>query len=188
MTDEVVTQTADKEWDQVSKDREAQTRAGESDQPVVSEAGKAEAAPDPLDGLPEPTRKLIEGLQAKTANYDSRFQKMNQQLATANGTIGNLKQRLDESQVKLQKTDPVIAATEAQKKADEKTAAEARVAKRAAAREKLADVFEADVVDELMPADAKPAETQKSSDEIKKEAKPESKPDIQADPGAPDKN
>ena len=184
MTDEVKQPTkdeSDKLWDKVQQDRAASTPADE----VVVEAAKPGGAvvktDDPLGSLPEPTRKLIESLQAKTTEYDGRFQKMNQQLATAHGTIGNLKQRLDDSQIKLQTITPTIEAVAAENLVKEEAKAQAKAEKRKAARDKMADIFDADVVDELMPlVDAKPA----------KEVKPEIKPITEevVDPNAPDKD
>lgn len=154
---EPVGKTEDELWAQVNQDR-ASTRA-ESDEPIDLLAAPAAAAPvadeaDPLAALPEPTRKLIQGLDEKFKKADERIAILDRQLGTANGTIGNLKQRLDESQVKLRAIDPVIEATEAARKAAEAAAATEREQKRAQMREQFSEL--AEYVD-MAVADAKPA-------------------------------
>ena len=166
----------DKLWEQTGKDQ-ASTIAEEVVVPA-KEAPVADAA-DPMAGLPEPTRKLIEGLQTKTAEFDGRFRTVNQQLATAHGTIGNLKQRLDESQVRLQTMTPTIEAVEADKKAAAKAVADAKAQKRKALRERLSDLPDvAELMDEVLPADAEPAEVKAAKPpEVKTEIHTEIKPD-----------
>ncbi len=154
-------------WEQVQKDRSSTV----AEEVIVPEKLATDPA-DPLAGLPEPTRKLIEGLQSTVTDFDGRFKKVNQQLATAHGTIGNLKQKLDESQVNLQKIGPVIETVEADKKAAEKATADALAQKRKALREKLADFPDViEYLDAVLPADAEPAK------EVKAEPKPEPKPE-----------
>lgn len=157
MTDEA--KVADKEWDQVSKDRESQTRA--SDESVVVPEAEKEATvvaaveSDPLAGLPESTRNLIKGLEDRITTFD-------RQLGTANGTIGGLKQKLDESLAKLHKITPTVEAVAAEKavqaKAEAEVKAKSKEEHRAKAREKLGDFLEPEELDVLLPADAEPAE------------------------------
>ena len=180
--DEVKEPTEEELWATVQKDR-ASTPAEE---PLTEEPAKTEEA-DPLAGLPEPTRKLIEGLQTKAARFDeldARLRETNQKLATAHGTAGNLKQRLEETQARLEKVLPTIEAVEG----DRKAVADAKTVEHKAARDKarasLADILDPDVVDMILPADEKPAAEAKP--EPKSEPKPEVKPEPKPEPAAED--
>lgn len=168
----------DKLWDQAKKDRAATSDAS-VEQPTPSGAAatpapakKEPAAPapaaaapqpvsatpsdDPLSGLPEPTRKLIEGLQANDAARAAEQQKLRRELDTAHGTIGSLKQDLQKNREQLQPT--VDAVTAASKAADaEKLATERKRVE--AARAKLADLLDPEELDLLLPLPKeKPAE------------------------------
>jgi hypothetical protein len=119
-------------------------------------------ADDPLAGLPEPTRKLIQGLQAADTRRQQEMETMQHQLSTAHGTIGNLKQRLDESHQKITTITPVLDAVDADRKAAAQRVAVEKQAKVKAAREKLAtDLPEvAEILDLLLPEEtATPAPT-----------------------------
>lgn len=146
-------QTEDKLWEQVQQDRAGATTAESNQEPGAN----ADAA-DPLAGVPEETRKLIEGLKAKTEEQDKRLYDVGQKLATAHGTMGSMKQQLDESRKTLEKFAPVVATVEDQKKVAEQQAADEAIAKRKALREKLADFPDVlEYVDSVLPADVKPA-------------------------------
>lgn len=158
--------TDDELWEQVGKDRAATP----AEEVVVPD--ETDTAADPMAGLPEPTRKLIEGLQAKTTEQETRLHKVGQQLATAHGTMGSMKQQLDASRVALEKIAPTIASVEATNKAEADAKAAAKATRIKEAREKLNELPEiADYLDLVLPADAKPAMTEKPA-EVKAE-KPE---------------
>lgn len=168
----------DEAWNKVVKDRDASTRAdGEQpdtkaadagDKPVEKPAGDKPAdkaaEPDPYAGLPEPTRKLLEGLEAKVSKAEERANIFDRQLGTANGTIGGLKNQLDKSRAMLEALKPTVDSVEASKKADEERKAADKVARRKVHREKALDVLDQELVDEILPeivtppADAKPVE------------------------------
>lgn len=160
--------TPDQLWEQAQKDRKAEVK---DDKPEVEAKPEAAKEPDPLDGLPEPTRKLIEGLQARVNEYDGRLSKVGQQLATAHGTIGNLKQRLDASQADLGKIKPTVEAVEAQKKAEAEAKAAEKQAKKKELRENLSDLSDMLEYVDMEIADAKPAKPEQKPEE-KKETKP----------------
>ena len=144
--------TDDEGWDKVSKDREAATSAAEGGTPQGLDKPAAGAEPDPLDGLPEPTRKLIEGLQKTTTEQAERLKNANQQLARVNGTMGSMKQRLDESQAQLKKITPTVDAVQAQKEAEEKAKREAQLQKRKELRERLGDLPDVlEYIDSVIP-------------------------------------
>lgn len=169
MTEEVKQPTDDESWAQVIADRAA---APADDAPLVEEPVKVDPA-DPYAGLPEPTRKLIEGLQSSVNEQAGTLKKVNQALATAHGTIGNLKQRLDASQVQLQTIAPVVESVEAQKKAAEEAKLAEKAAKRKALRERLNDLPDvAELMDELLP-DEPPVVKPEPKVEVKPEIKPE---------------
>src|SRR3990167_8553508 len=101
--------TDEQAWDKVAKDRAATTAADAepvakpesgAEKDVVKDGAEKDST-DPYAGLPEPTRKLIEGLDTRLKETEGRFKEVNKKLATAHGTIGNLKQRLDASQETL---------------------------------------------------------------------------------------
>lgn len=173
MTTEVQQQTDDKLWEQVQQDRAGATQA----EPINAEPGAKGDAADPLAGVPDETRKLIEGLEAKMAERDQRLHTVGQQLATAHGTMGSMKQQLDESRELLKKIAPTVATVEAQKKADEQKAADDAIAKRKALREKLADFPEVlEYVDSVLPADVKPAAKVEEKPAVVEQAKVEEVP------------
>ena len=139
----------DQLWDQVGKDR-ASTPADDAIVPVTNEA-------DPLAGMPEPTRKLIESLNTKTTEQEKRLHDIGQKLATAHGTMGNMKQQLDASRDMLAKFTPVVQDVEARKKAEAETAAAAKATKLKEAREKISEYTElTEYLDLVIPADVKP--------------------------------
>lgn len=144
--------TEDELWAQVNQDRA--TRAADSDQIPPDQD---EAAKDPLAALPEETRKLIEGLDEKVRKSEEQVAILDRKFGTANGIIGNLKQRLDESQAKLKEVEPIIHATAAIKKADADAEAAEREAKRKAAREAVSELSPefVEYVD-MVVADVKP--------------------------------
>lgn len=142
-----------KDWDQVKQDR--QEGAPHTDaEPVV----EAQAA-DPLAGLPEPTRKLIEGLKKQVDDGEGRFKDMGQKLATAHGTIGNIKQRLDASQAEVQRIKPLIKTVEDAEKVKTDQAKQAKATAVTELRERLADFPDFLAYMDIIapPADAKPA-------------------------------
>jgi len=181
MTEEVkkeeVKQPTEKElWDKVAKDRAATPAADVEPKPeggVGKDAAKDAAdkdSSDPYAGLAEPTRKLIEGLDTRLKETEGRFTKVNKQLATANGTIGNLMQKFDASQAELARIAPTVAEVEARKKAEAEAAARAKAEKRKALRERLSDLPDvAELMDEVLPADAEPAAKAEPKAEPKKE-------------------
>ena len=180
MNDEVKQPTDEQSWDQVSKDRATATPAVEAPNTEIPSGRTAEA--DPLAGLPEPTRKLVEGLQAKTAEQEVRLRETNQKLSTAHGTMGSMRQQLEASRVALEKLTPTIEAVEAEKKARAKAEAEtlskARADHRMTAREKLGDFLDPEELDVLLPVDAEPAQREEPKTEpVKTEV---------VDPGQPD--
>lgn len=146
--------TEDELWVQVNQDRA--TRAAEGDQPVVADAPAEDT--DPLAAFPEPTRKLIQGLDEQVRKSNEQLAILDRKFGKANGIIGNLQQRLDESQAKLKAVDPIIEANEAAKKTEAEAAAAEREQKRKAARDEAMELAPAFVeyVD-LTLADAKPA-------------------------------
>ena len=158
---------ADALWDQAQKDR-ASTPA---DDAAPAQTAALETV-DPLAGLPEPTRKLIEQIQAKTAEQDKALKDAGQKLATAHGTIGNLSKKLDDSLRTLTQMKPAVEAVQAEAKAKAEADAVEREAKRKERRDRLADM--PDVLEELddIRADAKPAE-------VKVDSKPEPKPETE---------
>ncbi|CAB4145038.1 hypothetical protein UFOVP891_43 [uncultured Caudovirales phage] len=115
-------------WDRVQQDRTS-TIADEGDQA------------DPLAGLPEPTRKLIEGLTKTVQEQDGRLKEVGQKLATAHGTMGSMKQQLDVSRDLLQKLTPAAESINATRKAEEKAEQDAIAAEREAALEEVREVF-----------------------------------------------
>lgn len=165
MTDEV--KTEDELWTQVNQDRA--TRAdGEDAQALEAQKGEV----DPLSVLPEPTRKLIEGLDEKVKLANEQIGMLDRKLGTANGIIGGMKQRLDESQVKLKAIDPVIEATAAARKVEAEAQAAAREQKRSDMREQFPELAEyvESTVAELKPAIVNPAPNAKPAvgeDEVK---------------------
>ena len=175
---EEVKLTDDQAWERVQKDRAATQAADAVAEPAtVKTDGKETVRADPADpyaGLPEPTRKLLEGLDTRLKENEGRFKDVNKKLATAHGTIGNLKQRLDASQVELTRIAPTLEAVEAEKARVEKAAADAKVAKRKALRERLSDLPDvAELMDEVLPADAEPAVKVEPKAEPKKEPEKE---------------
>ena len=163
-------QSAEELWTQAAKDRSS-TQADET--PAPQETVKPEtpqATPeDPLASLPEPTRKLVEQIQAKTAEQDNALKEVGQKLARAHGTIGNLTKRLQDSLETLQKMQPTVAAVEARQKVDAEAAAMAKEEKKKQLREKLADIPDVlEYLDAVVP-DEKPA----AKPEIRPEPKPQ---------------
>ncbi len=162
--------TGDNElWDQVQKDRSATQAGDDPDAGAIAEAALSgeTVEDDPFAGLPEPTRKFMESLQAKITETDTRFESVSQQLARANGTIGNLKQRLDESQRKFTDLKPTIEAVEADQQAKEKARIADQARRRTELREKISEFPDiAEYLDLVAPADVQPAE-------VKPEVKPE---------------
>lgn len=155
-------------WAQAQKDH-ASTPAGES--VVVTEVAPKVApgaAPDPLAGLPESTRKLVEQIQAKTAEQDATLKAVGQKLATAHGTIGNLTKRLNDSLVTLNQMKPTIDAVEATKQIEAKALVATKAARRKELREQLSDFpVVIDYLDEMMPPEAEV--------KLEPEAKPEAR-------------
>lgn len=125
--------------------------------------GNAGGEPDPLQGLPEQTRKLLQGLDLKVRHQDEETKRIRQQLATAHGTIGNLKQRLDASQAMIGRITPTVDAVEAQKKADLDAARAAKEEKRKELREKLTDFPEFVEYLDMELADVKPVTAKESA-------------------------
>ncbi len=165
-------------WNQAQKDRASTQADGAGPdagtKQVAVQQGDGKTV-DPLAGLPEPTRKLIEQIQAKTVEQDKALKEAGQKLATAHGTIGNLSKKLDDSLVALTQMKPVLDAVQIEAKAKADTASAEREAKRKERRERLADL--PDVLEELddIRADAKPVVKQKPEAEVKPEVKPEAK-------------
>ena len=155
MTDEKKL-TDDELWEKTGKDIAA-TQAADEVVPVAET--KVSDVADRMAGMPEPTRKLIEGLEAKTVEQEKRLHTVGQQLAAAHGNMGHMKQLLDESRATLEKITPTVAAVEADRKAAAKVAADAKALKRTELREKLADLPDVvEYLDMVLPADAEPAE------------------------------
>jgi hypothetical protein len=164
-TDEV--KTDEDSWNQVSKDR---TSTPADDVIPTAES----AADDPLAGLPEPTRKLIEGLNAKTAEQEKRLHDVGQKLATAHGTMGSMKQQLDESRNLLAKFAPIAQDVEAKKKTEAEQKAAEKTVKLKAAREKISEYTDiTEYLDLVLPADVKPEDNAKP-EVVKAEVKPDS--------------
>ncbi len=170
-------ETPEQLWEKAKTERATEARAeappaeqkGEQQKP---EGEKPEsAAADPLAGLPEPTRKMLESMQAAQAAQEKLLKKQSQQLATANGTIGNLKQRLDESHTALKRFEPAAVAVETQAKAEADAKAKAKAEARKKAREKLADFLDEEELNVLLPADEEPA-AKPEKPEPKAEEKP----------------
>lgn len=151
---EQVKTTEDQLWEQVNQDRA--TRAAEEDQ-VIPNPAAASDANDPLAALPEPTRKLIQEMDEKLKTSGEQLAILDRKFGTANGIIGNLKQRLDESQAKLKEVEPIIHATAATRKAEAESEAAEREAKRKAAREAISELSPefVEYVD-MVVADVKP--------------------------------
>ena len=120
----------DQLWEQVNQDRA--TRAAGEDQVIPNPEAASEAS-DPLAALPEDTRKIIKELDEKVKKSDEQLAILDRKFGTANGIIGNLKQRLDESQAKLKEVEPIIHASAATRKAEAEAEAAEREAKRKAA-------------------------------------------------------
>ena len=118
-------------WDQVQADR-ALTQA---DDAVEGQAGE-----DPLAGLPEPTRKLIEQIQAKTVEQDANLKDVGQKLARAHGTIGNLTKQLGDSLKTLTQMKPAIDAVQAKEQAEADAKQAEKLARKTQLREELADI------------------------------------------------
>lgn len=147
--------SADELWSQAAKDRNTDAPNTDVSPAVEIPEGAAEPAaqamddaPDPLAGLPEPTRKLIESLQTTVAEQGNRFKEVGQQLAKAHGTIGSLKQQLDASR-------PTLDELAEQRRTREEAAAAEKASKRDTLRSEIPEDF-AEYVD-LMIADVQPA-------------------------------
>lgn len=160
-------QTEDKDWAKVQQD--ALTQA--SEEAAETPAGEQKAV-DPLADLPEPTRKLVESLDATVKEQAARLHEVGQKLATAHGMMGSMKQRLDASQAELQKIAPTMAAVEAQTKAAEQAKAADIAKRRDLLRSKVKeypDILGEGVpedeldsyLDAVLPADVKPVEAAK---------------------------
>jgi hypothetical protein len=188
-----VSVNADELWNQVEKDRstiadDQDTQSIAKDEvktdEQVNEAPKAKPevtnSDDPLSSLPEPTRKLIEQIQAKSAEQDKLLREAGQKLATAHGTIGNLNQKLDESLRTLNQVKPMLDAVTEKEAAKEKAELDAKAAenaeKRRALRENLEGTDVAEYLDMVL-ADVKPKE--EPAKPIQTEAKPEVPPQVQ---------
>lgn len=155
MNEEQVTPVPDDElWNRVSSDR-ATLAADDVDIPQEQHAQSEASEADPLMGLPEPTRKLIADIQAKTAEQDERLRDAGQKLASAHGTIGNLTKKLDDSLRTLTQLRPALDAVEAQEKARTETAASEAEEKRRTLRENLEGTDIVEYIDMVM-ADVKP--------------------------------
>ena len=168
-------ETPDALWNKVQADRTAQAGEGDQTPPEGAQVQTQEQGQaDPLAALPEPTRELIKGLETRVAAQEEEAKRTRQQLASAHGTIGNLKQRLDASQVTLQKITPTAEAMEAERAARAKKETEEKEKRRAELRGRMSDMvgLTEEELAELLPADAKPAA----------EAKPEPKPADAATP------
>lgn len=170
--------SADELWEQSKKDRQADAPISADVSPAVEipdaasreSAPAADSGPNPLDGLPEPTRKLIESLQSAVTQQDNRFKEVGQQLARANGLIGQMKQQLDGSQARLQEITPAIDDAVAQRKARKDAEAAEKAEKLKTLRSEVPEDF-AEYVD-LMLADAKPAPAAEAKPAIQEVQKP----------------
>ncbi len=164
-------ETPDALWNKVQADRTAEADVVDQAPPEgAAEQGKA----DPLAALPEPTRELIKGLETRITAQEEENRRTRQQLASAHGTIGNLKQRLDASQVTLQKIAPTAEAMEADRAAQAKKDADAKAARRAELLTRMGDMtgLSAEELAEL-GLDAKPAAEEKPAAKEEPEKKPE---------------
>ena len=150
----------DQLWEQVNQDRA--TRAAGEDQVIPNPEAASEAS-DPLAALPEDTRKIIKELDEKVKKSDEQLAILDRKFGTANGIIGNLKQRLDESQAKLKEVEPIIHASAATRKAEAEAEAAEREAKRKAAREAVSELSPefVEFVD-MTVADLKPAQPEQA--------------------------
>lgn len=118
-----------------------ETQPGDEAQTDATQAGQTTGKQDdPLAGLPEPTRKYFEDLQAKVNAQDERLRSQGQQLAKANGTIGGLKQQLDASQAKLQQITPTVDAVAAEKKVAEEQRRKEIEARKKELREQFSEI------------------------------------------------
>lgn len=161
-------------WAKAQKDR-ASTQADDAGPSAEAKEGAHSVdgmTDDPLAGLPEPTRKLIEQIQAKTVEQDESLKTVGQKLATAHGTIGNLRKQLDDSLATLRQMQPTVEAVKAQEKEKADTAKAEMAKKKAEVRERLSDLPDVlEYLDMVAPADEKPAVEQKP------EQIPEQKPE-----------
>ena len=161
--------TEDELWNQVQQDRStppaedaapaADEKPAATEAPPATETPEPPAAADPLAGLPEATRKLLEGLQTKSASAEEALKQAKRQLATQHGVAGSLKQQLEKTQAKLQEILPTVQAVEDERKRKAKEDADAKAKKRDELRESLGDRDPEllEYLDEVAkPADEKP--------------------------------
>lgn len=155
--------TPEQLWEQASKDRSPDPQ---QDAPI--EAPAESGAPDILAGLPEPTRKLIEQIQAKTSEQEAALKEVGQKLARAHGTIGNLTAKLNDSMRTLTAMAPTVDAVAAREKAEAAAKALEKETKKQELRNQISDVLPGvtEYLDLVAP-------------DVKPEAKPEPKPEEQ---------
>lgn len=176
MTDQAVNdgkgesqETPDALWNKVQADRAAPADVDHAPPEGAKDEGKA----DPLAALPEPTRELIKGLETRLTAQEEENKRNRQQLASAHGTIGNLKQRLDASQVQLQKITPTTEAIEAERVEKAKKEAEGKASRRAELLGRMGDMtgLSTEELAEL-GLDVKPAAEEKPAPKPEPEQKP----------------
>ncbi|MDA8260581.1 MAG: hypothetical protein M0Z99_33940 [Betaproteobacteria bacterium] len=178
-----VNQSPDELWNKVQADRTAQAETGDPAHGAAA-GGEGEQRPegegqaDPLASLPEPARALFKTLEGRVAAQEEENKRVRQQLASANGTIGNLKQRLDASQVTLKKIEPAAEALEKANKEKAKQEAEDKEARLKDIRKRMSDMtgVSEEELAEVMGADAKPAAEEKSTAATDPAPKAEAKP------------
>lgn len=164
------TQQADDElWNQVQTDRA--TQAGEEQAQAPAGNGADQRA-----GLPAPTKKLldeIDRLNTVVKEQGSNLEAVSRQMSAVNGTFGTLKQRLDASQVVIDKVAPTIEAAEAAKKEEERKKAEEKAARRQELRDRIIDPDVLEYMDEVLGTDNKPAAATAADDKPDAGAKPD---------------
>jgi len=132
--EQVAATPEDELWAQVEQDRATRAASGSDNEPQEANAD------DPLASLPEPTRKLIQGLDEQVRKSNEQLAILDRKFGTANGVIGNLKQRLDESHAKLKEVEPIISAAETARRAAAESAAREREQRRIEVREAVSDI------------------------------------------------
>lgn len=143
--------TDDELWAEAGGQR-ASTQADEDN--LGDEGGDQD---DPLAGLPEPTRKLFEQIQAKTAEQEAALAEVGQKLAKAHGTIGDLTHKLNKSLTEFGRVKPVIDAAEAARAKEAQEAEAARKARAAELEESMKELPDVKEYLDIRLADVKPA-------------------------------
>ena len=158
--------SADDLWKKAGEQR----AAGQTGEDVTHEENHDE---DPFAGLPEPTRKLFEQIQAKTDEQDKALKEVNQKLATAHGTIGDLSKRLKDNLAELAKVKPAIDAVTAASKEEE---AQRVAAKKVELEELNEQMGEFPIIKKFIDtkfADVKPAAVEKPKQVDEEQETPE---------------